>query len=156
MQLPCVVIYKCWSNYGEKRGANYSRCIRLDGPAARCSGRPKLPRQFVPVRNFEPRLFVPMPGNMGRPAFTFINLYIFCNLQRIHDYVCIYFLIRKFVCLFGKLTKIENAGQRFDKIAASVPCVILYEREHLSSQFHIIKFICTIFHCTLTWTRVRT
>ena len=59
------------------------RCIRLDGPAARCSGRPKLPRQFVPVRNFEPRLFVPMPGNMGRPAFTFINLYIFCNLQRI-------------------------------------------------------------------------
>ena len=83
------------------------------------------------------------------PAFTFINLYIFCNLQRIinqniHlDYVCIYFLIRKFVCLFGKLTKIENAGQRFDKIAASVPCVILYEREHLSSQFHIIKFICT-------------
>jgi hypothetical protein len=28
-------------------------------------------------RNFEPRLFVPMPGNMGRPAFTFINLYIF-------------------------------------------------------------------------------
>ena len=82
------------------------RCIRLDGPVARCSGRPKLPRQFVPVRNFEPRLFVPMPGNMGRPAFTFINLYIFCNLQRIinqniHlDYVCIYFLIRKFVCLF--------------------------------------------------------
>jgi hypothetical protein len=64
-------------------GTNYSRCIRLDGPAARCSGRPKLPRQFVPVRNFEPRLFVPMPGNMGRPAFTFINLYIFCNLQRI-------------------------------------------------------------------------
>jgi hypothetical protein len=38
------------------------------GPATRCSGRPKLPRQFVPVRNFEPRLFVPMPGNMGRPA----------------------------------------------------------------------------------------
>ena len=141
---------------GKKGDANYSRCIRLDGPAARCSGRPKLPRQFVPVRNFEPRLFVPMPGNMGRPAFTFINLYIFCNLQRIHDYACIYFLIRKFVCLFGKLTKIENAGQRFDKIAASVPCVILYEREHLSSQFHIIKFICTIFHCTLTWTRVRT
>ena len=116
-------------------------CIRLDGPAARCSGRPKLSRQFVPVWNFEPRLFVPMPGNMGQPAFTFINLYIFCNLQRIinqniHlDYVCIYFLIRKFVCLFvclfvGKLTKIENAGQRFDKIAASVPCVILYEREH--------------------------
>ena len=51
-------------------------------------------RQFVPVRNFEPRLFVPMPGNMGRPAFTFINLYIFCNLQRIINknihlgYVC--------------------------------------------------------------------
>jgi hypothetical protein len=71
-----------------------SRCIRLDGPAARCSGRPKLPWQFVPVRNFEPRLFVPMPGNMGRPAFTFINLYIFCNLQRIINknihlgYVC--------------------------------------------------------------------
>jgi hypothetical protein len=83
-----------------------TRCIRLDGPAARCSGRPKLRRQFVPVRNFQPRLFVPMPGNMGRPAFTFINLDIFCNLQRIinqniHlDYVCIYFLIRKFVCLF--------------------------------------------------------
>ena len=57
---------------GKKGGTNYSRCIRLDGPAARCSGRPKLPRQFVPVRNFEPRLFVPMPGNMGRPAFTFI------------------------------------------------------------------------------------
>ena len=78
----------------------YHRCIRLDGPAARCSGRPKLPRQFVPVRNFEPRLFVPMPGNMDRPAFTFINLYIFCNLQRIISknihlgYVCIYFLIR--------------------------------------------------------------
>ena len=54
-----------------------NRCIRLDGLAARCSGRPKLPRQFVPVRNFEPWLFVPMPGNMGRPAFTFINLYIF-------------------------------------------------------------------------------
>ena len=70
------------------------RCIRLDCPAARCSGRPKLPRQFVPVRNFELRLFVPMPGNMGRPAFTFINLYIFCNLQRIINnnihlgYVC--------------------------------------------------------------------
>jgi hypothetical protein len=31
----------------------------------------------------------------------------------------------------------------------------IYEREHLSSQFYIIKFICTIFHCTLTWTRVR-
>ena len=63
------------------------------------SGRPKLPRQFVPVRNFESRLFVPMPGNMDRPAVTFINLYIFCNLQRIIDknihlsYVCIYFLI---------------------------------------------------------------
>jgi hypothetical protein len=58
------------------------------------SGRPKLPRQFVPVRNFEPRLFVPMPGKMGRPAFTFVNLYIFCNLQRIINknihlvYVC--------------------------------------------------------------------
>ena len=67
------------------------------------SGRPKLPRQFVTVWNFEPRLFVPMPGNMGRPAFTFINLYIFCNLQRIINihlgYVCIYFLIRNsFVC----------------------------------------------------------
>ena len=89
-----------------------------------------MPRQFVPVRNFEPRLFVPMPGNMSRPAFTFINLYIFCNLQRIINrnihlgYVCIYFLIRNsFVCL---LVKIENVGQRFDKIAASVPCVILY------------------------------
>ena len=23
-----------------------------------------------------------MPGNMGRPAFTFINLYKYCNLQR--------------------------------------------------------------------------
>ena len=78
--------------------------------------------QFVPVPNFEPRLFVPMPGNMGRPAFTFINLYIFCNLQRninknIHlGYVC--------TCVY--ITKIENVGQRFDKIAASVPCVILY------------------------------
>ena len=76
-----------------------NRCIRLDGPAARCSRRPKLPRQFVPVRNFEPRLFVPMPGIMGRPAFTFINLYIFCNLQRIinqnihFDYVCTVFLL---------------------------------------------------------------
>jgi hypothetical protein len=98
------------------------------------SGRPKLPRQFVSVRHFEPRLFVPMTGNMGRPAFTFVNLYIFCNLQRIinknihHGYVCIYFLIRNsFVCLFvGKLTKIENVGQRFEKIAASVPCVIPY------------------------------
>ena len=45
---------------------------------------------------FEPRLFVPMPGNMGRPAFTFINLYIYCNLQRIINknihlgYVCTY------------------------------------------------------------------
>ena len=70
------------------------RCIRLDCPAARYSGRPKLPRQFVPVRNFEPRPFVPMPGNMGRTAFTFINLYIFCHLQRIINnnihlgYVC--------------------------------------------------------------------
>ena len=54
-----------------------NRCIRLDGLAARCSAQPKLPRQFVPVRNFEPWLFVPMPGNMGRPAFTFINLYLF-------------------------------------------------------------------------------
>ena len=78
------------------RDSQTCRCIRLDGPAARCSGRPKLPRQFVPVRNFEPRLFVPMPGNMGRPAFTFINLYIFCNLQRIINknihlgYVCTY------------------------------------------------------------------
>ena len=84
----------------------HSRCIRLDGSAARCSGRPKLPRQFVLVRNFEPRLFVPMPGNMGRPAFIFINLYIYCNLQRIIkkifiSAVCIYFLIRdSFVCLF--------------------------------------------------------
>ena len=123
-------------NRGEtSQGANgiwgeTTRCIRLDGPAARCSGRPKLPRQFVPVRNFEPRLFVPMPGNMGRPAFTFINLYIFCNLQPIINknihlgYVCIYFLFRNsFVCL---LAKIENVGQRVDKIAASVPCVILY------------------------------
>ena len=108
-----------------------NRCIRLDGPAARCSGRPKLPRQFVPVPNFEPRLFVPMPGNMGRPAFTFINLYIFCNLQRIINknihlgYVCI--IRNSFVCLFvGKLPKIEHVGQRFDKIAADVPCVILY------------------------------
>ena len=81
------------------------RCIRLDGPAARYSGRPKLPRQFAPIRNFQPRLFVPMPGNIGRPAFTFINLYIYCNLQRIINknihlgYVCIYFLIRNsFVC----------------------------------------------------------
>ena len=47
-------------NRGEtSQGANgirgeTTRCIRLDGPAARCSGRPKLPRQFVPVRNFEP------------------------------------------------------------------------------------------------------
>jgi hypothetical protein len=33
----------------------------------------------------------------------------------------------QFVCLFvGKLTKIENVGQRFYKIATSVPCVILY------------------------------
>jgi hypothetical protein len=42
-----------------------------------------------------------------------------------------------FVCLFvGKLTKIENVGQRFDKIAASVPCVIPYMNVntcHLSS-----------------------
>ena len=73
-----------------------NRCIRLDGLAARCSARPKLPMQFVPVRNFEPRLFVPMPGNMGRPAFTFINLFIYCNLQRIINknihlgYVCTY------------------------------------------------------------------
>ena len=85
-----------------------TRCIRLDGPAARCSGRPKLPRQFVPVRNFESRLFVPMPGNMGRPAFTFINLYIFCNLQRIINknihlgYVCV---IRLFVCLLASSLK---------------------------------------------------
>jgi hypothetical protein len=64
--------------------------------------------KFVPVPNFEPRLFVPMPGNMGRPAFTFINLYIFCNLQRIINknihlgYVCI--IRNSFVCLFvGKL-----------------------------------------------------
>ena len=93
-----------------------------------------MPKQFVPVRNFEPRLFVPMPGNMSQPAFTFINLYIFCNLQRIINrnihlgYVCIYFLIRNsFVCLLASsVTKIENVGQRFDEIAASVPCVILY------------------------------
>ena len=97
---------KLMCNEDAKHAFKRFRCIRQDGPAARCSGRPKLPRQFVPVRNFESRLFVPMPGNMGRPAFTFINLYIFCNLQRIinqniHlDYVCIYFLIRKFVCLF--------------------------------------------------------
>ena len=88
------------------------RCIRLEGPAARSSGQPKLPRQFVPVGNFEPRLFVPMPGNMGRPAFTFINLYIYCNLQRIINknihlcYVCIYFLIRNsFVCLLASSLK---------------------------------------------------
>ena len=69
------------------------------------------PRQFVTVRNFEPRLFVPMPGNMGRPAFTFINLYIFCNLQHIIKknihlgYVCIYFLIcNSFICLLALLS----------------------------------------------------
>ena len=52
-----------------------------------------------------------MPGNMGRPAFTFINLYIFCNLQRIIKknihlgYVCIYFLIRNsFICLLALLS----------------------------------------------------
>jgi hypothetical protein len=109
----CVFTVTCQENLGSVVGINIfffnyrqNRCIRLDGPAARCSGRPKLPRQFVPVRNFEPRLFVPMPGNMGRPAFTFINLYIFCNLQRIINknihlgYVCIYFLFRNsFVCL---------------------------------------------------------
>ena len=63
----------------------FSVCSEVYVPVyqAGWSGRAKLPRQFVPVRNFEPRLFVPMPGNMGRPAFTFINLYIFCNLQRI-------------------------------------------------------------------------
>jgi hypothetical protein len=37
------------------------------------------------------------------------------------------FYLEKFLSLFvGKLTKIENVGQRFYKIAASVPCVILY------------------------------
>ena len=36
----------------KKNEKKLARCIRLDGPAARCSGRPKLPRQFVPVRNF--------------------------------------------------------------------------------------------------------
>ena len=74
----------------------FSVCSEVYVPVyqAGWSGRAKLPRQFVPVRNFEPRLFVPMPGNMGRPAFTFINLYIFCNLQRIINknihlgYVC--------------------------------------------------------------------
>jgi putative lipase involved disintegration of autophagic bodies len=52
-----------------------------------------------------------MPGNMGRPAFTFINLYIFCNLQRIINknihlgYVCIDFLIRNsLVCLLAMLS----------------------------------------------------
>ena len=61
---------------------------------------------------FEPRLFVPMPGNMGLPAFTFINLFIFCNLQRIINknihlgYVCIYLLIRNsFVCLLASSLK---------------------------------------------------
>ena len=90
-----TILFKVLTNkLGSIISCNGYRCIRLDGPAARCSGRPKLPRQFVPVRNFEPRLFVPMPGNMGRPAFTFINLYIFCNLQRIINknihlgYVC--------------------------------------------------------------------
>jgi hypothetical protein len=111
--------------FGELSICLLFRCIRLDGPAARCSGRPKLPRQFVPVRHFEPRLFVPMPGNMGRSAFTFINLYIFCNLQRIINknihlgYASIYFLFR------NSFAKIENVGQRVDKIAVSVPCVIL-------------------------------
>ena len=113
LKMKCNYLVLSFTNVGQIRGGkggegNYSRCIRLDGPAAKCSGRPKLPRQFVPVRNFEPRLFVPMPGNMGRPAFTFINLYIYIVIynvfsinQNIHlDYVCIYFLIRKFVCLF--------------------------------------------------------
>jgi hypothetical protein len=99
----------CKTGHYSNKTVEDDRCIRLDDPAARCSGRPKLPRQFVPVRNFEPRLFVPMPGNMGRPAFTFINLYIFCNLQRIINknihlgYVCtcvyiLLFVIRLFVC----------------------------------------------------------
>jgi hypothetical protein len=109
------------------------RCTRLDGPAARCSGRPKLPRKFVPVRHFEPRLFVSMPCNMGRPAFTFINLYIFCNLQRIINknihlgYVCIYFLIRNsFACLLASSLESKMLVNGLIKIAASVPCVILY------------------------------
>ena len=50
----------------------------------------KLPRQFVPVRNFEPRLFVPMPGNMGRPAFTFINLYIYFVIYNVFTTMRVY------------------------------------------------------------------
>jgi hypothetical protein len=73
-----------FTNVGQIRGKKGGREL-LPVYQAGWSGR-QMPRQFVPVRNFEPRLFVPMPGNMGRPAFTFINLYIFCNLQRAVKY----------------------------------------------------------------------
>jgi hypothetical protein len=66
-----------------------------------------------------------MPCNMGRPAFTFINLYIFCNLQRIINknihlgYVCIYFLTYMYIDL---LIDVDNVVRfvivRFGTLAA--------------------------------------
>jgi hypothetical protein len=98
---------------------------------------------YIVLRMGHSRLFY-----MSRPAFTFINLYIFCNLQRIINrnihlgYVCIYFLIRNsFVCWLTNC--LDNFG-RPEHLAAGPSSLI----HRLRTKFYD-KDMISIFtrHC---------
>jgi hypothetical protein len=92
-----------------------------------------------------------MPGNMGRPAFTFINLYIFCNLQRINNknihlgYVCIDFLIRNsFVCLLALLstllTYVENT-EYTEHLTESEKRKLRKQAKHYVSKDYLLYYV---------------